>query len=173
VSELPRILEANAGYAARFEPKPNVVARRLAVLACMDARFDPARALGLHEGDAHVIRNAGGVATEDALRSLVVSHWRLGTREALVVGHTDCGMATFTDEEMHRRLAEETGAAEASNLRFLTFTDVEERVRESVGVLRASPLLPDAYTITGLVFDVETGRLHVLDAVSRAGAGNG
>jgi carbonic anhydrase len=129
----------------------------------MDARFDPHRALGLAEGDAHIIRNAGGVATEDALRSLVVSHWRLGTQEALVVGHTDCGMATFTDEELHERLARETGAAEASAMRFLTFSDVEERVRESVRLLRDSPLLPDDYAVTGLVFDVATGRVHVLD----------
>ena len=155
------MLEANRRYAASFEPRPNVVARGLAVLTCMDARLDPARALGLGEGDAHVIRNAGGVASDDAIRSLVISHWRLGTRDALVIGHTDCGMATFSDEELHRRLAEQTDA-ETSNLRFLTFTDVEERVRESVRVLRASPLFPRDYRVAGAVFDVATGLLRVL-----------
>ena len=128
----------------------------------MDARFDPYAALGIAAGDAHVIRNAGGIATDDALRSLVVSHWRLGTREALVIGHTDCGMATFTDEELHAKLRAETDAAEISALRFLTFTDVEERVRESVRVIRQSPLFPDGYGVAGLVFEVETGRLRVV-----------
>src|SRR4051812_2088996 len=125
VAQLDELLEHNARYAEAFVPLPNVVARRLAVLACMDARFDPARALGLREGDAHVIRNAGGVASDDAIRSLVVSHWRLGTQECVVIGHSDCGMATFTDDDLHRQLAEHTDA-EASNLRFLTFRDVEE-----------------------------------------------
>src|SRR5579883_1922533 len=94
---LAGLLEANAGYAATFRKAalPAAPRLRLAIVACMDARFDPARALGLEEGDAHVIRNAGGVATDDALRSLAVSHWLLGTREALVVGHTDCGMTSF------------------------------------------------------------------------------
>ena len=128
----------------------------------MDARLDPARALGLAEGDAHVIRNAGGVASDDAIRSLVISHWRLGTREVLVIGHTDCGMVTFTDEELHRRLAEETDA-ETSNLRFLTFTDVDDRVRESVRLLRASPLFAPDYTVTGAIFHVESGLLRVLE----------
>ena len=128
----------------------------------MDARFDPYGALGLVAGDAHVIRNAGGIATDDALRSLVVSHWRLGTREALVIGHTDCGMATFTDEELHTKLRAETDAAEVSALRFLTFTNVEERVKESVRLIRESPLFPGGYSASGLVFDVETGRLRVV-----------
>ena len=145
-----------------FEARENIVARKLAVLTCMDARVDPAKALGLAEGDAHVIRNAGGVASDDAIRSLVISHWRLRTEQALVVGHTDCGMATFTDEELHRRLAEETDA-ETSNLRFLTFTDVEERVRESVRLLRSSPLFREGYRVTGAVFEVETGLLRLLD----------
>jgi carbonic anhydrase len=161
VGELDRALEANRRYAATFEQRPNVVARRLAVLTCMDARFDPARALGLAEGDAHVIRNAGGVASGDAMRSLIVSHWQLGTQEAFVIGHTDCGMAQFTDEELRRRLSEET-SAEVEHLRFLTFADVEGRVRESVRLVRASPLLPDDYAVTGLVWDVATGRLRLV-----------
>lgn len=162
MSELERILEANRRYATTFSPRPNVVARRLAVLTCMDARFDPTKALGLADGDAHVIRNAGGVASDDAIRSLVVSHWRLGTDCALVIGHTDCGMATFTDEELRQRLAEET-RAEVSHMQFMTFTHVDERVRESVRLLRDSPLFPGEYSVTGCVFDVETGLLRVLD----------
>jgi carbonic anhydrase len=125
----------------------------------MDGRFDAYQALGLQEGDAHLIRNAGGVASDDAIRSLVISHWRLGTERVLVIGHTDCGMATFTDEELRRVLAERT-RAEVDNLRFLTFRDVDERVRESVRILRETPLLPDAYEVTGLVFDLTTGRLR-------------
>ncbi len=152
-------MAANRRYAASFRPGPNVPARRLAILACMDSRFDAYRSLGLEAGDAHLIRNAGGVASDDAIRSLVVSHWRLGTQRALVIGHTDCGMATFTDEELRRLLAEKT-RAEVDNLRFLTFRDVDERVRESVRILRETPLLPDTYEVTGLVFEVATGMLR-------------
>ena len=168
--ELARVVEANERYAATFEPVANVVRRRLAVLACMDARFDPHVALGLRLGDAHVIRNAGGVASDDAIRSLVVSHWRLGTSECLVVGHTDCGMATFDDADLHARLASHTSAAEVASLRFLTFTDVDERVCESVRILRESLLFPPDYTVSGLVFDVATGRLRVVDAAGYADA---
>jgi carbonic anhydrase len=125
----------------------------------MDGRFDAYRSLGLREGDAHLIRNAGGVASDDAIRSLVISHWRLGTERAFVIGHTQCGMATFTDEELRRLLAEKT-RAEVDHLYFLTFSDVDERVRESVRILRETPLLPDDYEVAGLVFDVETGLLR-------------
>jgi carbonic anhydrase len=125
----------------------------------MDGRFDAYRSLGLREGDAHLIRNAGGVASDDAIRSLVISHWRLGTERALVIGHTQCGMATFTDEELRRLLAEKT-RAEVDHLYFLTFSDVDERVRESVRILRETRLLPDDYEVAGLVFDVETGLLR-------------
>jgi carbonic anhydrase len=128
----------------------------------MDGRFDAYRSLGLKEGDAHLIRNAGGVASDDAIRSLVISHWRLGTQRALVIGHTQCGMATFTDEELRELLAEKT-RAEVDHLYFLTFSDVDERVRESVRILRETPLLPDDYEVAGLVFDVETGLLRPVE----------
>jgi carbonic anhydrase len=133
-------------------------ARRFVVVTCMDARIEPAAALGIKEGDAHVVRNAGGVVSDDALRSLVISHHLLGTQEALVIGHTDCGMLTFTNDQLHERLG-----ADATNIDFLPFPDVEARVRESVRAIEASPLLPDSFTATGFVIDVRTGRLHEVE----------
>ena len=156
-SALPQLLEANARYAATFDLQALDAPprKRLAVVACMDARFDPARALGLEEGDAHVIRNAGGILSRDALRSLVISHWQLGTREALVVGHTDCGMVSFTNEQLRARVGE---AAEAVD--FLPFSDVRARVAESVAEAVSSPLLPDGFMVHGFVYDVRTGLLE-------------
>jgi carbonic anhydrase len=161
MSVLDEILAANDSYAASFDkgdlpPRP---ARRLAVVTCMDARIDPAKALGLAEGDAHVIRNAGGLVTDDALRSLVVSHWLLQTEHAVVVGHTGCGMQTFTNDELRGRLAYETGAR-TSDVDFHPFTDLEESVRSSVRRIGDSPLLPDAFTATGFVYDIRSGRLQ-------------
>src|SRR5919199_6626913 len=122
-------LQANQQYAAAFDKGslPMPPRRHVAVVTCMDARLDPAKFLGLQEGDAHVIRNAGGTVTDDALRSLVISHHLLGTEEALVIGHTDCGMLTFTNDDLRGRLG-----PEAANVDFLPFPDLEERVRESV-----------------------------------------
>jgi carbonic anhydrase len=155
------VLQANERYAGRFEsadlsapPK-----RHFAVVTCMDARLDPARFLGLREGDAHVIRNAGGVVSDDALRSLVISHWLLGTQEALVIAHTDCGMVKFTNEELRRKLAEEAGA-DASHVDFLPFSDLDESVRSSVRKIRESQLLPDSFAASGYVYDVRSGRLR-------------
>jgi carbonic anhydrase len=152
----PEVLSANEGYAAGFEKGglPRSPVRRFAVVTCMDARIDPAKALGLEEGDAHVIRNAGGVVSDDALRSLVISHHLLGTREALVVGHTDCGMLTFTNEELRGRLGPDAGGID-----FLPFPDVAEQVRSSVETIRQSPLLPDSFEASGYVYEVGTGRL--------------
>jgi carbonic anhydrase len=147
-----QILPANERYAAehgdRTQPMPP--SRKLAVVTCMDARLDPARFLGLEEGDAHVIRNAGGIVTDDALRSLVISHHLLGTEEVLVIGHTDCGMLTFKDEDLQAQLDTE--------IVLHAFPDVEDRVRESVKAVSDSPLLPNA--VSGFVFEVETGRLR-------------
>jgi carbonic anhydrase len=155
------IQRANEQYGERFEhgdlaapPK-----RRFAVVTCMDARLDPAKFLGLREGDAHVIRNAGGVVSDDALRSLVISHWLLGTQEAVVIGHTGCGMLTFSNEDLRQKLADEAGA-DASNVDFLPFPDLDESVRSSVRKIRESPLLPDAFDASGYVYDVQTGRLR-------------
>ena len=155
------LLSANEAYASDFSKGdlPVPPGRRFAVVTCMDARLDPAKFLGLEEGDAHVIRNAGGLVTDDALRSLVISHWLLGTQEALVIAHTDCGMLTFTNEELRGKLAYETGA-ETSQLDFLPFGDLDESVRASIRKIADSPLLPDAFEAHGFVYDVESGRIR-------------
>jgi len=158
---IDEILSANGRYASGFAKGalPMPPARRFAIVTCMDARLDPAKYAGLEEGDAHVIRNAGGVVSDDALRSLVISHWLLGTKEAIVVGHTDCGMLTFTDEALRQKLADEAGA-DAGDVDFLPFPNVGERVRESVRAIRESPLLPDSFGARGFVYDVGSGRLN-------------
>ena len=157
--------EANDRYAATWGAKGSLgrrPARRLAVLTCMDARVDPARALGLEEGDAHVIRNAGGVATDDALRSLVISNRLLGTHTGYVIGHTQCGMISFTNEELHEHLEGE--GVDARWLDFLPFKEIEASVAASVRRLRATPLLPSGYQVEGFVLDVATGRLQAVEA---------
>jgi carbonic anhydrase len=133
-------------------------ARKLAVLACMDARLDPARVLGLEEGDAHVIRNAGGVVSDDALRSLAISQNLLGTEEIVLIHHTDCGMLTFTDEEFAGKLEQETG--ERPHWPVHTFSDLEQNVRESIERIRNSPFVPRTDNVRGFVYEVETGRLR-------------
>ncbi|MFB7476767.1 beta-class carbonic anhydrase [Kitasatospora sp. NPDC056184] len=151
-------LRNNAGYAAAFDgPLPLPPARRTAVLACMDARLNVYGALGLAEGDSHVIRNAGGVATDDAIRSLAISQRLLGTQEIILVHHTDCGMLTFGDDAFRESIREETGvkppwAAEA-------FADVEADVRQSAARIRTSPFVPHTGAVRGFVFDVATGLL--------------
>jgi len=148
------IRQANASYAADFD-KGDLSAppgRKFAVVTCMDARLDPAKFLGLGEGDAHVIRNAGGLVTDDALRSLVISHHLLGTEEVLVIGHEGCGMVTFKDEDLQERLG--------TDVDFHAFPDLEESVRSSVGKVRESPLLPDSFSATGFVYDVQSGELR-------------
>jgi len=156
------LLDANKSYAASFVgPLPLPPARHVAVVACMDARLDPAKILGINEGDAHVIRNAGGVVTEDALRSLAISQRLLGTNEIVLVHHTDCGMLTFSDDEFRQGIEAETGirppwAAEA-------FSDVEADVRQSARRIKASPYVPHADAVRGFVFDVATGELDEVD----------
>ena len=156
MSVVDEIRTANERYAATFRKGklPAPPRRRLAVVTCMDARLDPARFLGLEEGDAHVIRNAGGLVNDDAIRSLAISHHLLGTQEAIVVGHRDCGMATFENRDLHERLG-----PGSESIDFQPFPDVEARVRESVAAIERSPLLPDAFRATGFVYDVESGRI--------------
>jgi carbonic anhydrase len=127
----------------------------------MDARLDPLAALGLRVGEAHVIRNAGGLATDDALRSHVVSSTLLGTEAALVVGHTDCGMTRFSNYELRQRLRDR--GVDAGEMDFLPFQFVDARVAESVKRLRDSPLLPPSFEVHGLVFDVKTGHVRLVD----------
>ncbi len=151
---------ANEVYADQFTNGhlPMPPGRRLAIVTCMDARLDPAKFLGLEEGDAHVIRNAGGLVTDDALRSLVISHWLLGTQEFAVLAHTDCGMLTFSNDDLRGKLRDEAGA-DASDVDFRPFPDLEESVRGSLQTIRDSPLLPDSIGISGWVYDVRSGRI--------------
>ncbi len=154
------ILAANERYASGFAKGelPMPPGRRFAVVTCMDARLDPAKYLGLEEGDAHVIRNAGGLVSDDALRSLVISHWLLGTQEAFVIAHTHCGMLTFTNDALRLKLSE--AGADASGIDFLPFSDLDDSVRTGVARIRESPLLPDSFSATGFVYDVRSGRLR-------------
>jgi carbonic anhydrase len=151
---------ANDAYASRFTKGdlPLPPGRKFAVVACMDARLDPAKALGLEEGDAHVIRNAGGRAA-DALRSLVISQRLLGTKEILVVHHTDCGMLTFDNPTLYGICREDLGA-DVSDIDFLPFSDLEQSVREDVELIRSSPLIAKGTPVTGFIYDVKTGRIR-------------
>ena len=173
MSALPDLLAANARYAAVFTKGelPSAPARRVAVLTCMDARLDPERFLGLQEGDAHVIRNAGGRASGDAIRSLIISHLLGGTREFVVIHHTDCGLLAVTNQQLRDRLRRDLGA-DAAELDFLPFTDLEESVRADVETIRSSPFIPRDLPVSGLVYDVRTGRLHqVVPAAAGPAAG--
>jgi carbonic anhydrase len=160
MTETDRLLENARAYAERFEGSdlPAPPSKRVAVLACMDARLIPSRILGLHEGDAHVIRNAGGIVTEDAIRSLAISQNLLGTEEIVQLHHPDCGMLTFTDEQFAAKLEEETG--ERPQWAAHAFSDLEGNVRDSIARLRESPFIPNKDSIRGFVYDVKTGELH-------------
>jgi carbonic anhydrase len=160
MTETDRLLQNNETYAASFGKAdlPGPPARKVAVLACMDARLDPARVLGLEEGDAHVIRNAGGVVTDDALRSLAISQHELGTEEIVLLHHTKCGMQTFTDDEFAEKLERETGSR--PGWRAHAFADLEEDVRDSIAAIRESPFVPRTDRVRGFVYDVDTGRLR-------------
>ena len=153
------LVAANERYAQTFSgPLPMPPSRGVAVIACMDARLDVYAILGLGGGEAHVIRNAGGVVTEDEIRSLAISQRLLGTREVILIHHTDCGMLTFTDDEFKAAIQADTGikppwAAEA-------FSDLEADVRQSIARIKTSPFLPHTDAVRGFVFDVATGRLN-------------
>lgn len=160
MSTTDELLANNEQYAANFDKAglPSVPATKVAVLACMDARLDPARALGLEEGDAHVIRNAGGVVTDDEIRSLTISQNLLGTEEIILMHHTGCGMLSFTDDEFKDHLEERHGARPEWDSE--AFADIETSVRESRRRIEASPFIPHKDSIRGFVYDVETGRLR-------------
>jgi carbonic anhydrase len=152
-------LANNARYAEAFSgPLPLPPSRGVAVVACMDARLDVYAILGLADGEAHVIRNAGGVVTDDEIRSLAISQRLLGTSEIILIHHTDCGMLTFTDDGFKRSIQDETGIKPAWSAE--AFTDLDEDVRQSVARIEASPFIPRKESVRGFVFDVATGKLN-------------
>ena len=189
MSVLQEVLAANEQYAASFGAKADLAlppARRFAILTCMDARLDPAKYAGLSEGDAHVIRNAGGRASDDAIRSLVISYKLLGTREWFVIHHTNCGMEFFSDEVM-RGLLESSletaalgpdgfhdvgsgpGSSEAKYIDWLTIANAQASVLEDVERIRKHPLVPGSIPIYGYIYDVKTGRLIEVEDATAAG----
>jgi carbonic anhydrase len=152
-------LANNARYAETFSgPLPMPPSRNIAVIACMDARLNVYGILGLSEGEAHVIRNAGGVVTDDEIRSLAISQRLLGTREIILIHHTDCGMLTFTDDAFKRSIQDETGIKPGWSAE--SFTDLDEDVRQSMARIKASPFVPHKDAVRGFVFDVATGKLN-------------
>ncbi len=185
---LNEVLSANRDYAASFDKGdlPMPPGRHFAILTCMDARLDPAKYAGLSEGDAHVIRNAGGRASDDAIRSLVISYKLLGTREWFVVHHTDCGMETFTDDIMRDLLGsslktasvdetgwhdccEGPGSAEGKYIDWLTIKDQAQSVLEDVVRIKSHPLVPSDIPVYGYIYDVKSGRLIEVPAATAAG----
>jgi carbonic anhydrase len=183
------VLQANEQYASTFGEKSNLglpPAKKFAILTCMDARLDPAKYAGLSEGDAHVIRNAGGRASDDAIRSLIISHKLLGTREWFVIHHTDCGMQLFTDDIIRKLLSkslktaiidennwknveEAGGSNEANFIPFLTFTDLRQSVVEDVQRIRNHPLVSSDIPIYGYIYDVKTGKLNEVTEATELG----
>jgi carbonic anhydrase len=186
---LSEVLASNRAYAAKFGDKNKLSlppARRFAILTCMDARLDPAKYAGLAEGDAHVIRNAGGRASDDAIRSLVISHKLLGTREFFVIHHTDCGMEFFTNEVMRGLLASSLETAELTSngfrdvghgpgskageyIEWLTVRDQKQAVIDDVERIRNHPLVPKSIPVYGFVYDVHSGKLIEVEGASVIG----
>src|SRR5207248_2679406 len=169
---IQRFIERNKEFAAKFRHGDKAVppAQHLAVLTCMDARIHPEQALGLAIGDAHMIRNAGGRASDDAIRSLIISSRLLGTNEFAVIHHTDCGMLTFTNQQLREKLADEAGA-DASGIDFLPFSDLRQSVTEDVHRILDTPHLDDAIPVSGYIYDVHSGALElVIPATTRATA---
>jgi carbonic anhydrase len=160
VSTTDALLRNNAAYVADFHAGdlPMPPAKQIAVLACMDARLNPYGALGLQEGDAHIIRNAGGVVTDDAIRSLTISQRLLGTREIVLIHHTDCGMLTFQDDDVKAAIEKDTGLRPHFALE--SFSDLEEDVRQSIRRIQASPFIPHTDAVRGFVYDVRSGQLN-------------
>jgi carbonic anhydrase len=160
MSVTDELLQNNAAYAEAFDKGdlPLPPARGVAVVACMDARLNVYGMLGLEEGDAHVIRNAGGVITDDEIRSLAISQRLLGTREIILIHHTDCGMLTFTDDEVKQQIQEDVGIKPEFALE--AFSDLEEDVRQSIRRIQSSPFVPHKDSVRGFVYEVESGRLR-------------
>ena len=163
MSTTDELLKNNEDYAAGFDKGelPLPPAKKVAVVACMDARLHPTKALGLEEGDAHVIRNAGGVITDDEIRSLAISQNLLGTEEIILIHHTDCGMLTFTDKEFAEKLENETGRTPEFDAH--AFRDPDEDIRQAIGKIKDSPFIPHKESVRGFVYEVETGRLREVE----------
>jgi carbonic anhydrase len=160
MSVTDELIRNNQAYAGSFKKGdlPLPPARHIAVLACMDARLDVHKILGLEEGDAHVIRNAGGAATDDAIRSLAISQRLLGTKEIVLIHHTDCGMLTFHDDDLKKKIEKETGIRPAFALE--AFDDLDEDVKQSIARIKASPFIPNKTSVRGFVYDVRSGKLE-------------
>ncbi len=158
------LITNNERYVASFDKgeTPLPPARGVAIVACMDARLHVSAILGLEIGDAHIIRNAGGVVTDDAIRSLVISQRLLGTREIILIHHTDCGMVTFTDDAVKAQIQEDTGIRPPFSLE--SFPNVNDDVRQSIARIKASPFIPHRDSVRGFVYDVATGRLNEVEA---------
>ena len=166
MSVTDQLLENNDRFVASFDKgdKPMPPARKVAVVACMDARLHVSALLGLDIGDAHIIRNAGGVVSDDAVRSLVISQRLLGTNEIILIHHTDCGMLTFRDDDVKAQIELDTGIRPSFALE--AFADVDEDVRQSIARVKASPFIPHRDNVRGFVYDVRTGRLNELSATT-------
>jgi len=166
MSMTDEVLQANEAYARNFNlgQLPMPPARKLAIVACMDARITVEQLLGLKTGDAHIIRNAGGIVTEDALRSLIISHHLLGTEEFIIINHTDCGMLTFKDAALRAQLQEKTGTLASEPKHFHAFGDLEENVRRQIERVQSHLWIPKHIRVRGFVYDVKTGRLQEIEA---------
>src|SRR5580693_9201997 len=171
MSTTDEALAANQQYASKFDKGslPIPPARKLAIVACMDARLTVEQLLGLKTGDAHIIRNAGGIVTEDAIRSLIISHHLLGTQEFIIINHTDCGMLTFKGEDLRSKLQSATGTAAVVPTAFHAFGELEQNVREQIEKVKAHPWIPKDIPVRGFVYDVKTGLLNEV-AEKRTGA---
>ncbi|HYT11945.1 MAG TPA: carbonic anhydrase [Candidatus Nitrosopolaris sp.] len=167
MSVTDELIRNNENYARSFKKGDLAMppSKRVAVLACMDARLDTHKILGLEEGEAHVIRNAGGVATDDAIRSLVISQRLLGTQEIILIHHTDCGMLTFKDDDVKAKIESEVGIRPSFALE--AFASPEADVKQSIARIEASPFIPNKTSVRGFVYDVKTGRLNEVRAAAR------
>src|SRR6185437_11897886 len=156
--EIDQILMSNEKYSNDFKyaTLSSSPARKLAVLACMDTRINVENVLGLNVGEAHIIRNAGGIATDDAIRSLIISHELLGTQEFVVINHTDCGMLTFTDKDLQKGLTQKY-KSDAGEIKFYSFPNLEENVKNQVNKIKSTPFLPSDIPVNGFIYDVRTG----------------
>ena len=168
MSGIDDALSANERYEHTFNLAnlPMPPARKLAIVTCMDARLTVEQFLGLKTGDAHIIRNAGGIVTEDVLRSLIISHHLLGTQEFMIVNHTDCGMLTFKDQELAEKLEKSTNTSPVAPSRFYSFTDLDSNVRQQIQRVKAHPWIPKHISVRGFVYDVKTGALREVVAVT-------